>query len=152
MNVVKVYEPQTLSGGKRKQEVIVADCTGKAMITLWETDIDRLELHKSYQLNRLEIRAYQGKYYLSFPSTASVDCISDIEDAIDPFSSEDDDEEHHGVTISGIKQLETVYICISCSKHVDLIDTQIGKCSTCGTIQKLCPKQTAKLLIQSGNQ
>ena len=114
VNVVKVHEPQTLNGGKRKQEVLVADCTGKVMITLWEADIGRLELHKLYQLNRLEIRTYQGKYYLSFPSTASVDCISDIKDAIDVFSSEDDDEEHlHAVTISGIKQLETVYVCVS---------------------------------------
>ena len=89
-----------------KQKVVVADSTGKVIVTLWETDIGILKLQKSYQLNRLEIRSYQGKHHLSFPSAASVDEISDIEDTIDPTPSSDDDndEEHlQGITVSGIK-------------------------------------------------
>ena len=56
VTVLKVNKAETVSGGKIKQEILVADSTGKATLTLWESNIDSLKLHKLYQLNRLQIR------------------------------------------------------------------------------------------------
>ena len=39
---MKVNEPQKVGMGKLKQEVILADSTATAMVTLWETDVTML--------------------------------------------------------------------------------------------------------------
>jgi hypothetical protein len=74
-----------------------------------------LKQQQSYQLNCLQIRIYQGKRQLSFPSTVSIDEVSDLEDTIEPTSTSDDDsdEELQAITVSGIRQLETIYTCIN---------------------------------------
>ena len=70
---------------------------------------------RAYKLNKLEICSYQGKQYLSFPSTASQDDISDMED-IDVFTSEEDaDDLIEEVTVRRIKELTTVSVCINCN-------------------------------------
>ena len=114
VNVLKVNEAQALNRGKVKQEVVVADSTGKATVTLLEPDVGLLKPHKSYQLNRLEIHSYQGKHYLAFPSAASIEA---------PTSSDDDNDQEQlqCVTVSGIRQLETVYMCINCNKIIHSI-------------------------------
>ena len=76
--------------------------------------------------------------HLSFPSTTSIDEISDIDDVIDCTTSSDDDEDQlHSVSLSGIKDLEATYQCISCNKSVKPSTSQIGTCETCHTTQKL---------------
>ena len=154
VSVIKVNEAQTVPGGKVKEEVIVADSTGKATVTLWVTDVGLLKQHKSYQLNRLEIRYYQGKHHLSFPSAASVDEISDVEDVIEPTNSDEDNDEEQllNITISSIRQLETIHMCVNCKK-VFAINSHMGECNACSTTQKLPhPKQTTKLIIESGTK
>lgn len=154
VHVVKVNDVLTTTGGKRKQEVIVADSTARATVTLWEADIGILKPQKSYQLNRLEVRFFQGKPQLTFPSVASVDEIDDIEDIVDEVTSDEDANEEtlQGVTVSGIRQLEKIYTCVNCDKNVHPVDPHIGECSSCATIQKLMhEKQTAKLLLHDGS-
>ena len=153
VKVVKVHEPHKLNIGKTKQDIVVADSTGKATVTLWEGDVGQLQENKSYKLNKLEVRSYQGKQYLSFPSTASQDDISDIEDSIDIFTSEEDDDDLiEEVTVCGIKALTTVYVCINCNRSIQPVNEHMADCSACNTIQRLSsPKQTAKLLVVSGS-
>ena len=55
ITVVKVNEPQEVSGGKHKQEVVIADARGSTILTLWEADMNSLEVSKSYQLNRIMV-------------------------------------------------------------------------------------------------
>ena len=50
--VVKLHEPQTVTTGKIKQGVVVADATGKTTLMLWESYINTLQLHTSYQVSR----------------------------------------------------------------------------------------------------
>lgn len=152
VKVMKVHEPSKLSGGKTKQDIIVADSTGKATVTLWEDNIGRLQENISYKLNKLEVRSYQGKQYLSFPSTASQDDISDIEDSIDVFTSEEDDDNNliEEVTVCGIKELTTVSVCINCNRNIQPVNEPMTKCSAYNTIQRLSStKQTAKLIVVS---
>ena len=67
------------------------DATGSTILTLWETDINSLELSKSYQLNRLMVHVYLSKYQLSYPkSGASIEPINDVEEVdVTPFSSDE---------------------------------------------------------------
>lgn len=88
---------------------------------------------------------------------ASFDEISDVEDAIESTSSsssdDDDDECLQGTTVSGVKQLETIYTCISCNRNVHPTNAHVGICDSCNTTQKLSSsKQSAKLLLQSGTR
>ena len=145
--------PINSAGGKTKQDIVVADSTGKATVTVWEGNVGRLQERKSYKLNKLEVRSYQGKQYLSFPSTASQDDISDIEDSIDVVTSEEDDDDLiKEVTVCGIKELTTVYVCINCNRSIQPVNEHIAKCSVCNTTQRFSsPKQAAKLLVVSGS-
>ena len=112
MTVLKVNDPQSVGGGKMKQDVVIADDTAKTIMTHWDTNIGLLKPLKSYQLNRLIVKAYQGNNQLSFPSVSSIDEIEDIEDVIEQFTSSEDegDECLEAITVSGIRKLETVYL------------------------------------------
>ena len=59
---IKVNECKTVSTGKVKQELTVADTTGSTILTLWEDNTHCLEEGKSYQLNRFQVHTYFGKY------------------------------------------------------------------------------------------
>ena len=63
----KVKDPVTVSNGKQKQDIIVADSTGHTTLTLWEEDIGMIVENKSCQLNRVQIHHYLGKTELNFP-------------------------------------------------------------------------------------
>ena len=156
VTVLKVNDPQSVGGGKMKQDVVIADDTAKTIMTLWETNIDLLKPLKSYQLNRLIVKAYQGKNQLSFPSVSSIDEIEDIEDVIEQFTSSEDegDECLEAITVSGIRELETVYICINCIKNITpVVDQEITECDFCRTSQRIgIPKQSAKLIFETNRR
>ena len=79
--VLRTGEPQKVGGGgKTKQEVLIGDHTATA-ITLWEGDVDMLNIHKSYQMSKLVVRSYMGKQHLSYPPTGStIEELDDLED------------------------------------------------------------------------
>ena len=155
VTVLKVYEPEKLLNGKIKQDVKVGDTKASATVTLWGDHIGLLKLNKSYQLNRLEVRSYANKIYLSFPSTPSIDSIKDIKGAVKhvPSPEHAENESLEDVTVMGIKQLDDFYTCMNCSKHFLSPNSQIGTCDTCGTTQKLsAPYTTAKLIVECGGK
>jgi ssDNA-binding replication factor A large subunit len=47
--VVKVHQPQKVGEKRVKQDVTIADTTGKATLTLWDNDIGALEANNAYQ-------------------------------------------------------------------------------------------------------
>ena len=51
-----------------KQEVIVADATGKAMLTMWGADVN---LGMETKSNRVVVKYYIGKPHMSLPPTGS---------------------------------------------------------------------------------
>ena len=153
--VLKVKDPTTLSIGKRKQELVIADSTGHTTLALWEEDIDMLEELRSYQLNRVLFHMYNGNWEVSFPSFgASFEEIPDLED-VDILGFDDDQEEQDSTFIEkccvvGVKEVEHVHACISCKRSIksDITDTK-ATCDICGTYQLLKqPKTTAKLYIE----
>lgn len=151
--VREVGEPQTVSGGKIKQEALLCDSTGSATITLREGDVGMLILGKSYQLNRVIVRGFLGKYHLSMPpSGATAEEIDDLENVITTFASITGEDYEHmtNVTVVGV-QLESVHICISCKAELTTSET-VTTCTNCNTTQiKGTCKQRAKLIISGAS-
>lgn len=86
--VAKVSEPRSVGAGKTKQEVLLCDASGSATLTLWEDDVNMLTENKSYQMNRLVVRSFLGKNYLSMPpSGATIDENEDLEEVKTPSTS-----------------------------------------------------------------
>ncbi len=77
-----------------KQEVIVADGSASTKITLWQSDIGKLEPNKSYLINNVSVTSYKGIKSLS----ASYNC-SDIGDVTEPI--EDHKEKFEDVHVLG---------------------------------------------------
>ena len=50
VKITDIHPPQIVNGGKRKQEVVLADETGTATLTLWEAVIDSLKLSQSHAI------------------------------------------------------------------------------------------------------
>lgn len=154
VTVLKVHNPQTVGTGKTKQDVLIADDTAKSSITLWESHVNSLKEHKSYQLNKMVVRSYLGKYHLSRPQTgSSVEDVTDIEDIVQD-SDTDDEEQLIATSVLAVQQLEKLYTCINCKRNVQPhTKPSLGVCSSCNTVQKLStPKLTAKLFLLDEEQ
>lgn len=152
IKVIKLHDPQTVGTGKIKQDVTIADATAKATLTLWESNVKKLDNQKSYQLNRVIVRIFMGKHHLSIPpSGSSIDEISDVEDlSIDTDSSEEEEESVVAATIVGVQQLERNFHCMNCKKIVDPSNDTVGICSSCNTTQLLCnSKLSSKLFVKA---
>ena len=151
---MKISEPQKVGVGKSKQEVLLSDSTGSAMLTLWEDDINMLIEGKSYQTNRLVVKCFLGKTHLSMPPTgATIEEIDDLENVIQTASSlnDDNDEEYlQNVSVTGIQHLESVYTCINCKKAIHPTTETVAVCDICKTTQKMGNHRlTAKLFIEN---
>ena len=86
-----------------------------------------------------------------FSIITSIDEITDLKETIEVTTSSDEDDEEvlRGVTVSGVKQLETIYTCINCNKNVHPLIAHTGECNVCSITQLLTqPKQTAKLILR----
>ena len=75
---VKVKQPVHVSGGLTKQDIIIADETGRATLTLWESDVETVTANLLYHFNNIIVREYQENKYLSLPKKDAL--ISNIPD------------------------------------------------------------------------
>ncbi len=57
---LRLCEKVEVKPGLYKQDVTLSDSTGTASITLWQDDIGKLEVAKSYHIQNLLIRFYNG--------------------------------------------------------------------------------------------
>ena len=61
MKVVDVDAVMEVSDGKQKQDVLVGDSTGAAGVTVWESEIGKLEEGGSLQFDRNDGAGVQGQ-------------------------------------------------------------------------------------------
>ena len=148
--------PVVASGGKHKQNVIITDATGSGTLTLWESDIGKLQEQESYQLVKLIVQIYQGQHYLSFPmSGATIHNIDDLQDIFEATTPEQPmDETLHGAKVIGVPSLEAYLRCLKYKSKVKLHDDdeELGTCTKCNMSQFVgsCTTQiSAKQYIQS---
>ena len=106
----KVKYPVTVSNGKQKQDIIVADSTGHTTLTLWEEDIGMIVENKSYQLNHVQIHHYLGKTELNFPRFgASAEEIDDLLE-VSMLDNNDDTADLHSVTIIAVTKRDNIQL------------------------------------------
>lgn len=59
VKVIRLEDPMKVSGGFRKQDVTIADVTCASRIALWEGDVGKMEVGKSYRVHNVVVRSYQ---------------------------------------------------------------------------------------------
>lgn len=158
IKVITNNEPTYVTGGKRKQDVIVADHYGTAKLVLWEDKVDSLEENESYTLKNFVVREYKAKKYLSMPKEGwSVVKINDIGEVEDPESDSEtttNKAEVNNAQIIAVPQLDRYKACLRCKARVEPVSPPLGICSKseCGLMQRydLCTEQlSAKLLVMA---
>jgi len=134
-----------------KQEVLVDDSTGKAILTLWEQQTDSLELLESYYLTKPNVRIFRGQHTLSYPQfDASFTTIEDIGDVLEE-EDEPAEPSMEGVEIGGVKDLARYKTCILsiCKAKILVADDLVTceKCNTSEVAQLAKTKLMAKLIL-----
>ena len=71
VKVLTVMDPFSVPGGKRKQDVVVADSTGVGKVTVWEESIGILTEQSSYSLKNLIVHEFVSKKFLSMGKEGS---------------------------------------------------------------------------------
>ena len=142
-----------VSGGRKKQEVKVADKSEVCMVTLWAENIGKLDDNQSYTLKSFLVREFGGKSLTIGREGSEICPIPDIGEV-----AADDDgcklQTIKKATIIGVLQLDTYRSCLRCKARVDPITPPLGRCSKsgCNMLQRfdMCAEHTsAKLLFQS---
>ena len=151
--VVRVGDPAAVSGGVVKQDVVIADSTSAAKITVWEADIGCLVEGTSYCFNDV-VREYQQSKYLSLPiEGATVVEIGEMGEVCEDDIA-DDCVTVSGAEVAGVLSLQSYEACLMCSCKVEATSGNLGCCTKCNMQQVIskCRKQlNAKLLISSGD-
>ena len=150
VKVLKVNDTVKLPE-KIKQDVIVADQTTTARVTLWEDNVGAFNEGRSYILKNFVIRVYQSTKYLSMGGDATE--IVPIEDiAVVAAESNINDEEEvtlYSVVIIGVPHLDTHKACPQCKARVEpALTPPLGRCSKpeCKMLQRfdLCIDHTTE--------
>ncbi len=159
VKAIRVDEVVEVAGGKKKQDVIIADRTGKARLTVWEKEIGKLTAGESYQLSGMVVREYRGTRFLSTSRENSeispISNIGDIDDKPVEGGSESTDTTTRSGRIVGVLALESYDGCIKCHGKVapDPEDDELGQCVKCHMLQCAagCKKQlTARVMVEDG--
>lgn len=153
--IANISPPQTVNGGKKKQEIVLADETGTATLTLWEADIDSLQLSQSYAFTKLVVRIFLDNHFLTLPMTGvTVTAIEDIPNASDAIDGKVEPTLYHA-EVCGIKELESYKVCIVCDGKVlpSSDEPIIGHCKKCGLTQKMshCKDNLMAKMIINGH-
>lgn len=91
--VVTVDDAEEVTGGRKKQDLLVGDVSGAVRLTLWESEIGKVEEGMCYKFSGVVVREFKGKKFLS---TAKENCS--ILKIYDIGCVEEGDEESEGVS------------------------------------------------------
>lgn len=136
--VIHIRDAIQVAGGKTKQEIVIADSSAKATLTLWGTDVGAVKLDGTYCFSNLKVKTFQGKKELSAPEDAAITTAEDISDVAEQ-SDSDDDPAHHidNIEIIGVPVFSSYTACITCKSKVDAKTSKIGHCTKCFLPQRL---------------
>ena len=135
VKVHKLNDPESVRTGKQKQEVLVADHSTTAKVTLWEEQIGYLREGASYRLECFVVRESGGAKYLSMGGESKVSLIDDIEFV----KVSNDEKKMKDVKIMAVAELDCYKGCLRCKARVESVDAKNGRCSKqdCRMLQKL---------------
>lgn len=135
--VIAIENPQKVSHGLTKQEIVVADATAAAHLTLWENDVGSLEKNKSYFFKNMKVTSFRSEKYVVKPKyNGSIEAIDDIGEVSEDNLSNDTISLSGAEIVGIIGGLQIYSACITCNTKVDVIDDQKVYCSKCEMIFK----------------
>lgn len=131
---VKVKQPVHVSGGLTKQDIIIADETGRATLTLWESDVETVMANLLYQFNNIIVHEYQGiniyhflrrmRQYRTFPTLVMFP-RKDLSEC------DDDDLIIHVAEVISVLTWQTFRACVMCKAKVQTTTENPGSCTKC---------------------
>jgi len=124
--VVRLDEPTETASGKILQNVLVADSSGMARVIIWENDINKLEINKSYQFNKMMLREFRGQVQLSIAKDESKMIEIDDLDAVQQNDNLLMSSTIENATIVGVISLEKYSICLKCNGKVTHAEDEFG--------------------------
>ena len=120
---VEVTNTVTNKYGKEltMQNIVIADNSGQCRIVLWENEIGKMELQKSYCLQNVAVCIFNDIKYLTLTESTIVVAIEDIGEIADPSLGvgqlQQEDEILEGEII-GVVSFEQYISCIGCKGKV----------------------------------
>ena len=149
-----------VTGGKRKQDVVVADSTSSMTVVVWEDHIDSISSDVSYRLEDFMLKEYNMKKFLSMPRNGGkVVEVPDIGDVQSNCTLLDFESVNclFEAQIVGVPGLELYIACRKCKARVEPLTPPLGRCSKddCAMMQRfdLCSRHiSAKVLLLHGTE
>ena len=136
----------------QKQECLMCDSSGCYRLILWESLVGKVQCSQSYRINKVAIKAYNGRKYFSTLEETTVGEIYDIGDVSN--EKRNDTEQFFG-SIIGVVSCTEFLSCFSCNAKVTEKKAGIGTCNKCGVSQKMmrCKKNiAAKVVVEGANK
>ena len=124
-----------------KQELIVRDPTGSVKLILWEDNVETLELHKTYLLQNVRVKALKNEKYIN--TAKSEKFLFSVADEFEANLAPVDNDitglatsSVHG-KIVGVLNASYTLACLSCFKKVIPKSEKMSNCQTCKMMQYL---------------
>ena len=131
-----------VNGGKKKEDVVVADSRGVARVVRWEQDIGCLEAGKCYVLAGTVVRSFASEMYLSMSKEGySVKECGDIGEVVEEEEETvrlDGRWKWTNAVVYGVEALSTYESCVKCNGKVmvDVDKPRLGRCGNCNMLQQ----------------
>ena len=144
--------------GKKKQDVLIADGSATAKVTLWEEHIGKLSENSSYKLQNFVVREWDATKYLSMTRDSTISSIPDIGKVKEADEIEETLHQLQNAQIIGVSHFDKYKTCLRCKARVVPSSTEgVGMCSKleCIMLQKydFCGDQMCiKLLLMANGK
>lgn len=166
VKVLSVDTPVEVSGGKTKQDTVVADKTGTSRFTIWQGEIGKLEVGESYRLIGAMVKMYKDRKFLSTAmENSSFEGIPDIGDVCKATGKETMTVDVasplrsrvRNVRVMGVLHFETYSGCLKCKAKIvpDENDPELGCCPKCKMIQCIettCGGLSVQLMVKGDGE
>ena len=157
---------EEVPGGKKKQDIIIADGTGTARFTIWEGEIGKVKESKSYRLSGMMVREFRGRKFLSTSKeNSTIELTSDIGEVAEESGEESSTTDAAGpsqcrvrdVRVVGVMHLDRYRGCLKCKTKLvpDDDDPDLANCPKCNMLQCLDAGRqglSAQFLVESGGE
>ena len=136
----KEVKKRNSENGKVKEDCVIEDATGNAILHIWDDLIDKVQNSKSYTFKNLSVKSYSGNTMLGTTAWTTFDEVqTELKQVKGPDLLENKEKK---VTVQEFKFVDKLNIYFqcqikACNKKMPYdINANIIKCPSCGATQK----------------
>ncbi len=154
--IIEMDEIVTLDDGRRVQNAVISDSTGRANLSLWEESITLVELDKCYTFSNLIVKPFNEHNTLFTPKSGlTVDSIDNM-DALPLLESIKKSKNLTNAQVIAVTKFSSGHACLNCIKFkLDSLedDPNLGKCPDCHStvLLRSCTFHVTALLHVTAN-